>query len=312
MGPVQTFRAPLHEQGSATAARSVVVGMGANLGSRMSTLRAALALLEGQHDIRARRLSRVYETAAVGLPGPAYLNAAALLETRLDLDGLMEVLLDVERTLGRTRRRRWAARTLDLDLLWADGEERRSEHLVVPHPRLRERPFALAPLLDVWRDAGLERALLALGGPPAPSAPFLRTPQFTHDGDGNGVSLGAQASDEAEVVAEALTGLAGLLCPQMEAAQGGATPPVCEVAPTSTRDLLGSATVALLDRVARGFAVSQVAVGVTRKDGTVDVRFVGVPGGCAPARIAPGPALLFAGPGARCTAVLAVRRQAPE
>lgn len=128
-----------------------VIGLGANLGEREATLRSAVAELERVGRVLAA--SSVYETAAVGPPQPDYLNAAILLESMLDPAGLLGELLAVERRHGRVRLEKWGARTLDLDLLWADGLTLDQPDLTVPHPELVRRPFALCPLLDVVPDA---------------------------------------------------------------------------------------------------------------------------------------------------------------
>ncbi len=98
--------------------------------------------------------SRVYATAPVGGPPQGeFLNAAVVVL----LDGspldLMAVLLDIERGLGRVRGPRWGPRTIDLDLLWIEGIAIDGPSLTVPHPHLRARAFAVAPLLDVVPDA---------------------------------------------------------------------------------------------------------------------------------------------------------------
>jgi len=97
--------------------------------------------------------SRVYETAPVGPPQPDYLNAALLVETDLAPEALLDALLAVERELGRERRARWGPRVLDLDVLWIEGIAVDTPRLVVPHPHLRERAFALAPMLELVPDA---------------------------------------------------------------------------------------------------------------------------------------------------------------
>lgn len=134
-------------------ARDAYVGLGSNLGDREATLRAAverLALLPGT---RVVRVSSLHETApAGGPPGqPPYLNAAARLETALGARRLLDELLAVERALGRVRGpERNGPRTIDLDLLlYADEIVREGESCVVPHPRLAERAFVLAPLAEI-------------------------------------------------------------------------------------------------------------------------------------------------------------------
>lgn len=129
----------------------VVVGLGSNLGDRLGTLREAVARLRAVADVRA--LSRVYATAPIGPPQPDYLNAAALVEWNAPLEDLLTALLRIEHDMGRVRRERWQARTLDLDILWSDGPPIDSPSLTVPHARLHERAFAVLPLLDVAPDA---------------------------------------------------------------------------------------------------------------------------------------------------------------
>ena len=115
-------------------------------------LRAAVAALAKIGQIE--RVSRVYETAPVGGPSqPDYLNAAALVRFDGSAHALLETLQGIELGLGRTRAERWAARTIDLDVLWIEGLALESEPLTVPHPRLATRAFALRPLVDLVPDA---------------------------------------------------------------------------------------------------------------------------------------------------------------
>lgn len=128
----------------------VVIGLGANLGDRLETLREAvrrMAALSGT--ILAR--SRLYETAPIGPDQPDYLNASVLLDTALAPLALLDELRRIEASLGRDRARelRWGPRTLDLDVLWIAETCVDLERLTVPHPRLHERAFAVLPLLDV-------------------------------------------------------------------------------------------------------------------------------------------------------------------
>jgi 2-amino-4-hydroxy-6-hydroxymethyldihydropteridine diphosphokinase len=100
---------------------------------------------------RVAAVSSLYETAPVGGPQQGhYLNAVILLDTTATAREVLGRCLTIERERGRERTERWAARTLDLDVLVA-GEERIDEPgLVVPHPRLAERRFVLVPLAEVW------------------------------------------------------------------------------------------------------------------------------------------------------------------
>jgi len=127
------------------------IGLGSNLGDREAALRGALELLG--EDVVA--VSSFRETEPVGyLDQPAFLNAAAALETGLEPRALLERLLGVERELGRTREGpRHGPRTIDLDLLVYDDRVIDEPGLVVPHPRLAERRFVLEPLAEL--DPGL-------------------------------------------------------------------------------------------------------------------------------------------------------------
>jgi 2-amino-4-hydroxy-6-hydroxymethyldihydropteridine diphosphokinase len=133
------------------------VALGANLGDREATIRAALAELGLVPGVRVAAVSTLRETDPVGyLDQPRFLNGAAALETTLAPRELLDVLLAVERRFGRTREGLPAQgpRTLDLDLLLYEAEEIEEPGLTIPHPRLHERRFVLEPLSEL--DASLE------------------------------------------------------------------------------------------------------------------------------------------------------------
>lgn len=130
------------------------IALGSNLGDRRANLLAGLERL-GQHPgIHVGKVSTFHETTPVG--GPAgqapYLNAVAKIQTALEPRALLSVLLDVERSLGRVRGERNLPRTLDLDLLLYDQLLLRDKNLTLPHPRLHERWFVLAPLAEIAPD----------------------------------------------------------------------------------------------------------------------------------------------------------------
>jgi 2-amino-4-hydroxy-6-hydroxymethyldihydropteridine diphosphokinase len=129
----------------------VVIGLGANLGDRKALLGSAVRACARFGELLA--VSSLYETEPLGPPQPQYLNAALLLRTELDPEALLDGLLAIEREHGRARRERWGPRSLDLDVLFICGATVDTERLVVPHPGLAERAFALLPLLDVAPDA---------------------------------------------------------------------------------------------------------------------------------------------------------------
>jgi len=128
------------------------VGVGANLGERERTIRRAIEMLAAQPGIELVGVSRLRETEPWGpVEQPPYLNGAVALDTQLGPRDLLDVLLDVEGSLGRDRSTevRFGPRTIDLDLL-VHGEIVLDElGLTLPHPRLHERRFALEPLADL-------------------------------------------------------------------------------------------------------------------------------------------------------------------
>jgi len=129
----------------------VYVAMGSNLGDRDAQLAAAVAALRATQGIEVVAVSPLYETDPIGPPpqGP-YLNGAIELATTLIPDALLERLLAIEVSQGRTRGPdRNASRTLDLDLLLYGDRILAGPDLEVPHPRLAERPFVLEPLCDL-------------------------------------------------------------------------------------------------------------------------------------------------------------------
>ena len=104
------------------------------------------------------RTSRVYETEPVGgPPQPAFLNAVAEVETRLEPRELLDACLAAEDALGRVRAERWGPRTIDLDVLTYDDEVVDEPGLQIPHPRIHERAFVLVPLLELCSDPQLAR-----------------------------------------------------------------------------------------------------------------------------------------------------------
>lgn len=131
--------------------RRVLLGLGANLGDRHAALRAAVAALP---DVVA--VSPLYETEPVGGPPgqPPYLNLVVEVGTGLSARGLLDLAHRLEAAAGRDRSAevRHGPRPLDVDVLWIDGETVDDDDLTVPHPRIFERRFVLAPLADLAPD----------------------------------------------------------------------------------------------------------------------------------------------------------------
>ena len=127
------------------------VGLGSNVGDRERMLWSALHMLAFNPEVDVVAVSSIRETDPVGfLDQPRFLNAAAAVETELAPRALLDLLLSVERELGRTRDGpRFGPRSIDLDLLLYGEEALEEPGLSVPHPRLHERRFVLEPLAEL-------------------------------------------------------------------------------------------------------------------------------------------------------------------
>ena len=126
------------------------VGLGANLGDPEKQVRGALAALGRIPGTRLVRASSLWRSAPVGHAAqPDFVNAVAAIETGAAPRALLEQLLAIEKTFGRERSFANAPRTLDLDLLLYGDRVLSEQGLEVPHPRMHERAFVLAPLLEI-------------------------------------------------------------------------------------------------------------------------------------------------------------------
>lgn len=153
------------------------IGLGANLGDRLASLRRAVILLDAaasaapnpaspppqaRESLRAPNqdppknlvVSSLYETDPVGGPSgqPMYLNAVAQILTRLPARELLRKLLDIEASLGRTRSARNESRIIDLDLLLHGEEQTAEPDVIIPHPGIAQRRFVLEPLAELAPD----------------------------------------------------------------------------------------------------------------------------------------------------------------
>ena len=126
------------------------VGIGANLGPREETLRRAVELLGRADGVEVVGVSELRETDPVGVVDqPPFLNGAVSIDTTLSPRALLDLLLEIERSLGRVRGERWGPRVVDLDLLVYGNEMVDEPGLHVPHPHVHERRFALEPLAEI-------------------------------------------------------------------------------------------------------------------------------------------------------------------
>lgn len=161
----------------------VHIGFGGNLGDVETNLRRALEAVSHLAKTRVVRISSLYRTAPVGVEDqPDFVNGVLEVETDLDPQDLLRALLEIERSLGRTRGARWGPRTVDLDLLLWEDRVMHTAALDLPHPRMHERGFVLVPLAEIAPRArhpelGKEvRELLEELGPTADVTPMGRPP----------------------------------------------------------------------------------------------------------------------------------------
>ena len=142
----------------------VILGLGSNLGNRAIHLKRAISRLSRGRGavLEGVKLSRIYESPALTPQGaPAewdlpYLNCALSGETTLEPGDLLRHVQEIETSLGRPEHERWAPRVIDMDILWWDGNEVRSDGLTIPHPEILNRPFVLEPLRDLIPDRILD------------------------------------------------------------------------------------------------------------------------------------------------------------
>jgi 2-amino-4-hydroxy-6-hydroxymethyldihydropteridine diphosphokinase len=132
----------------------VFVGLGANLGDAITSVRAAMLQLDSLPETSFVAGSALYRSAPLDAAGPDYVNAVAELRTELEPADLLTQLQSLEQAFGRRRPYHHAPRTLDLDLLFYGDRRIHAPALTVPHPRAHQRAFVLAPLAELapaWR-----------------------------------------------------------------------------------------------------------------------------------------------------------------
>lgn len=204
------------------------LGLGGNLGNPEAQIVEAAHRLDRVPGIRVRRLSPAYRSRAHGLPQPDYVNAAVEIDTTLAPRALLQAVLEVERKMGRRRRgKRWAARRIDIDVLFYEGAVLQDAvvepALELPHPRIAERRFVLQPLCDLDPSLVhpvLGRTVAALLAD-CPDAALLDGPwtlprsvaaePADHGGD---VALRVRGADPSDLIVQAALGLVELVAPR--------------------------------------------------------------------------------------------------
>lgn len=129
---------------------AVFLGLGSNIGSREGNIRRALNILARHPKIRISRISSLYETAPIGYTDqPDFINAVVSIETDLPPEQLLDTILQIEKEMGRVRDIHWGPRIIDIDILIYDEKSINTHQLVIPHPRMIERKFVMAPLAEI-------------------------------------------------------------------------------------------------------------------------------------------------------------------
>ena len=123
--------------------------LGANLGDRLQSFNQAKDIIQTRVGLVVLA-SSVYETAPWGvLDQPSFLNQVLVIETELSPDEVLDNILKIEQELGRVRDQRWGARLIDIDILYYNHIVLDNTGLTIPHPRLHQRRFTLAPLAEI-------------------------------------------------------------------------------------------------------------------------------------------------------------------
>jgi 2-amino-4-hydroxy-6-hydroxymethyldihydropteridine diphosphokinase len=149
------------------------VGIGANLGDARANVLDAIERLRALPGARLLAASSLYRSAPIDSSGDDYVNAVAALDTQLAPQDLLEALQGIEQAHGRERPYRNAPRTLDLDLLLYGERSIATATLTVPHPRMHERAFVLAPLLEIAPGVAIPGLGAAAGFVPQVAGQFI-------------------------------------------------------------------------------------------------------------------------------------------
>ncbi len=134
------------------------IGIGSNLNQPLQQLNTAKKNMAILPEITLLQCSSIYQSAALTLDGEAqndYLNAVIEIDTTLDAESLLDAMQQLELGQGRTREKRWAARTLDLDILLYGDQKINTSRLIVPHNEIENRYFVLLPLSQIAADINI-------------------------------------------------------------------------------------------------------------------------------------------------------------
>jgi len=125
-----------------------LIGIGSNIGLAAENCEKAIALIKKSISVTAQ--SSLYESEPVGKADQDwFVNAAIEVQTNLTPEELLQLLLDIEQQLGRTRKEKWGPRIIDIDILDYEGLIMDSKVLILPHPEMTQRRFVLEPLSEI-------------------------------------------------------------------------------------------------------------------------------------------------------------------
>jgi len=126
------------------------IGIGSNIGDKISNCRCAVKEMDQLPECAVTACSSLFKTEPEGVTQQDwFMNCVSQLTTTLSPFQLIQSLLSIEHAMGRTRRRRWEARIIDLDILLFGQDVIRSRDLVIPHPLMHKRRFVLEPLAQL-------------------------------------------------------------------------------------------------------------------------------------------------------------------
>lgn len=138
-----------HDMPAKTMQRAFL-GLGGNLGDPTAAMALALQALDAQNNVKVVAVSSLYRTPPWGVSDqPDFINAAASVDTTLEAQALLDLCLDIEKSLLRVRNERWGPRLIDIDILLFGNETIDRVRLHVPHPRMTERAFVMVPLAEI-------------------------------------------------------------------------------------------------------------------------------------------------------------------
>ena len=128
---------------------NVYLLLGSNLSDRIAALKTATSLISEQVG-EIKTASQYYESQAWGKTDqPDFVNQALDVRTKLTPQEVLTTILQIEKDMGRIRTEKWAERTIDIDILLYDNQVINHPDLIIPHPHLHERNFALIPLMEI-------------------------------------------------------------------------------------------------------------------------------------------------------------------